>query len=96
VSPHRQHDAEALTPATSLLPDRHKEDPFFTEPGASLHSLNCDREWWIGRLDPSLSSNSGKLFTATVLDQPARDRPTKCEDSRNGGVRGSAFLRRVA
>ena len=57
-----------------LLPDRHKEDPFFTEPGASLYCLHCEREWWIGRLDPSLSSNSGKLFTATVLDQ-ARKRP---------------------
>ena len=65
VSPHGQHDAEALTFATSLFPDRHKEDPFFTEPGASLHCVNCDRESWIARLDPSLSSNSGKLFTAT-------------------------------
>jgi len=55
VSPHRQHDAEALTLATSLLPDRHKEDPLFTEPGASLYCLNCDRESWIGRLDLGLT-----------------------------------------
>ena len=41
--------------ATSLFPDRHKEDPFFTEPGASLYCLNCDRESWIGRLDLGLT-----------------------------------------